>query len=60
MCGFGCCEKIVMSSAYESRCTSGCVGIGISCMKRLKRVGESTDPWGTPFGKRFFLDGIPL
>ena len=41
-------------------CTSGCVGSGMSCMKRLKRVGESTDPWGTPLGKRLFVDGVPL
>ena len=26
---------------------SGCAGIGMSCMKSLKRVGQSTDPCGT-------------
>ena len=60
MCGFGCWEKIVMSSAWESMCTSGCVGSGMSCMRRMKRVGEITDPWGTPLGKRLLLDGVPL
>ena len=39
---------------------SGCAGIGISCMKRLKRVGESTDPSGSPLGKHLFVDGVPL
>ena len=42
MFGFGFWEKMVMSSAYESMCTSGCVGSGMSCMKRLKRVGSQT------------------
>jgi len=41
-------------------CTSGCVRSGMSCMEMLKRVGESTDPWGTPLGKRLFVDGVPL
>ena len=44
-----CCEMIVMSSAYVMIVMSGVVGIGMSCVKRLKREGESTDPWGTPF-----------
>ena len=44
-----CCEKIVMSSAYDSMCTSGCAGRGMSCMYRLNSVGERTEPWGTPF-----------
>ena len=39
--------------------TSG-AGSGMSRMKRLKMVGESTDPWGTPLGKRLFVDGVPL
>ena len=30
----------------HSMCVSGYAGIGMSCMKRLKRVGESTDPRG--------------
>jgi len=29
-------------------CVSGWMGSGMSCMYRLKRVGESTDPCGTP------------
>ena len=33
-------------------CVPGCASIGMSCMKRLKRVGQSTDPRGTPLGKR--------
>ena len=39
---------------------SGCAGICKFCMKRLKRVGESTDPCGTPLGKRLLVDGVPL
>ena len=39
---------------------SGCVGIGMSCMKRLERVGEITDLCGTPLGKHLFKDGVPL
>ena len=34
--------------------------IGMSCMKRLKRGGESTDPCGTPLGKRLLVEGVPL
>ena len=49
-----------MSSAQESMCTSGCAEIGMSCMKRLKRVGESADPYGTPWGKRLFVEGVLL
>ena len=41
-------------------CTSGYAGSCMSCMKMLKRVGESTDPWGTPLGKRLLVDGVPL
>ena len=40
---------IVMSSAYVITCVSGCVGVGMSCVKRLNRVGERTEPCGTPF-----------
>ena len=32
-------------------CTCGCAGSGMLCMKRLKRVSESTDPWVTLFGE---------
>ena len=45
----GCCEMIVMSSAYVITCTFGCVGVGMSCVKRLNSVGDRTEPWGTPF-----------
>ena len=45
----GCCEMIVMSSAYVITCTLGCVGVGMSCVKRLNSVGDRTEPWGTPF-----------
>ena len=41
-------------------CTSGCAGSGMSRMNRLKRVGERTDPWGTPLGKRLLVDGVLL
>ena len=41
-------------------CMSGCAMMGRSCMKRLKRVGDSTDPCGTPLGKRLFVDGVML
>ena len=41
---------MVMSSAKESMCMSGCAEIGASCMKRLKKVGESTDPWALHCG----------
>ena len=37
---------------------SGGAGIGMSCMKRLERVGESTDPCESPLG-RVFVDGVP-
>ena len=39
---------------------SGCAGIDMSRMKRLKSVCESTYLCGTPMGKRFFVDGVPL
>ena len=37
-----------------------CVGIGMSCMKRLKSVGESTEPCGTSLRKRLLVDVTPL
>ena len=40
--------------------TSGYAGIGMSCMERLKRVGESTDTCGTLLGERLFVDSVPL
>ena len=39
-------------------CVSVCAGIGMSCMKKWKKVGESTDPYGTPLGKSLFVDGV--
>lgn len=39
---------------------SGCVGGGRSCMKRLKREGDRTEPCGTPFGKWRVVDSLPL
>lgn len=39
---------IVMSSAYVRMCTSG-GGEGMSEVYMLKRVGERTDPCGTPY-----------
>ena len=32
----------------------------MSCTKIMKRVSESTDPCGTPVGKRLFVDGVSL
>ena len=57
---FGCCDFTVRSSAYDIRCVFGSVGRGMSCMKRLKSVGESTEPCGPPFVKCFVGDGLPL
>ena len=39
-----CVDMIVMSSAYEATCTLLSMGVGMSCMYRLKSVGDSTDP----------------
>ena len=39
---------------------SGCAEIDMSCMKRLKSVGDSTDPCGIPLETRLFVDGVPL
>lgn len=42
-------EVIVRSSAYDSACVfSNGSGCGISCMKRLKSVGDRMAPCGTP------------
>ena len=41
-------------------CGFRCAGIGMSCMKRLETVGESTDPCDTALGKCFFVKGVPL
>ena len=58
--GLGCCENSVMSSAYERMWVSGCEGVGMSCMYKLKSVGERTEPWGTPFVKCRVVEGLPL
>ena len=42
-----CVDVIVMSSAYIITCT-GAVGVGISAVWMLNRVGDRTPPWGTP------------
>ena len=55
----GCCAKIVMSSAYVITCVLGWVGVGISWVKRLKSVGERTEPCGTPFLKCCVCDDLP-
>ena len=38
----------------------GFVGGGMLCMKRLKCVGERTEPWGTPFVLCCILEDSPL
>ena len=47
-----------MSSAYEAMLVC-CCGVGMSCMYRLKSVGERTEPCGTPFGKLRVCDDLP-
>ena len=37
-----------------------CAGMGMSRMKRMKKVGENTHLCGTQWGKRLFVDGMPL
>ena len=56
---FGCCEIMVMSSAYVIVCVLGCAGVGMSCVNRLKSVGERTEPCGTPFLNCRVVDGLP-
>ena len=53
----GCCEVIVMSSAYVFMCVSFS-GWGRSCVNRLKSVGDSIAPCGTPFFIFLVLDDI--
>ena len=53
------CAKIVISSAYVMTCVLGCVGTGMSCVNRLKSVGERTEPCGTPFLKCCVRDDLP-
>ena len=45
----GCSDLTVRSSAYDIKCVFVSVGRGMSCMKKLKSVGENTEPCGTPF-----------
>ncbi len=44
------CVAIERSSAYE-RTVVLSEGVGRSCRNKLKRIGERTAPWGTPFGR---------
>ena len=37
-------------------CISGDWDVGRSCMYKLKRVGDSTEPCGTPFVKFLVFD----
>ena len=53
-------EKMEMASTLEIMCMSGCAVMGVSCIKMLERVCESTNPCGTQMGKRLFMDGVPL
>ena len=55
-----CCEMIVTSSAYVRVLTEGFVGVGRSWRYKLKRVGESTEPCGTPSVKCLVLEDLPL
>ena len=48
---------MIMSSAFEAICMfSG--GCGMSCMKRLKSLGEKTVPRGTPLEKYCVCDDL--
>ena len=50
---------MVMSSAYEAMLVwVCCCGVGMSCMYKLNRVGERTEPCGTPFGKLRVRDDL--
>ena len=60
MSGSHCCENLAMLSAREGMCVAGCVGMGRSCLKRLKRVGGNIDPCGTPFCKCLLVDSMML
>ena len=48
MSGFVCVVSIVMSSAYVTILMCGDWGVGRSDVYRLKSVGDSTPPCGTP------------
>ena len=43
------CVRMVKSSTYVVMIVLSVVGWGISAVKRLKRQGERTAPWGTSF-----------
>ena len=47
---WGCCEAMDRPLAYDSTVVP-LVASGRSCRKRVKRVGESTAPCGTPLGR---------
>ena len=51
---------VISVGEYVCVCVFGCTGIGMSYMKRLKRVGESTEPCGTQLGMHLFADWVPL
>ena len=59
MTGLLCEDVIVTSSAYEAMWMWG-GGSGMSCMYRLKSVGDKTDPCGTPFVMLRVCDDLPL
>lgn len=40
-------------------CTLGGGG-GMSCMYRLNKVGDRTEPCGTPLGMFFVFEDLPL
>ena len=58
MSSFLCVDVIVTSSAYEDVCMCD-GGFEISCMYRLKSVGESTEPCGTPLVMLSAFDDFP-
>ena len=38
----------------------GCVGLGMSCIERLKIVSESSGPCDNPLGKPFLVYDVQL
>ena len=56
----GCWDMTVGLSAYEMSCVLRSKGDGTWCMLRLKSVDESTEPYGSPFLKCVFVEGLPL
>ena len=57
---FGCCTMMVVSSAYVIVSVLGCVGVAMSCVKRLKSVGDKTELYATPFLKCRVCEDLPL